>query len=138
MLPACAGADSATCPLLCAEVLLPVAVRCKHAVGFNAALGGVGLKAACYAASEQALAGAPATVTISGLCCHPEHEGEHVLQPVLINAQPHWVKTQALASGRTARTSRHHHLYWTPPCGSTGAAEWLLGDDTSGDAFQLT
>eukprot|EP01051_Picozoa_sp_SAG22_P017292 SAG22_NODE_2632_length_2354_cov_3.563636_1_plen_399_part_10 len=95
------GAAADTCPLPCAEALLPAAARCggeqgaaaAAAAAFAMALAGTGVsEQACQAAVDRALAAAPAAVTVSGgLRCHPEYEGRYVLQDAPVNGRPHWM-----------------------------------------------
>ena len=120
-----------TCPLPCAEALLPASARCTitssgqepsqtAATAFTVVLASTGRlsEQACQAAAVLALAAAPATVTVAGLRCHPNFEGEYNLQPVPVNGKPHWV------------LGSKHHLYWTPAMVMTGGQAWVIDTDT--------
>eukprot|EP01051_Picozoa_sp_SAG22_P015655 SAG22_NODE_2078_length_3044_cov_1.691681_4_plen_226_part_00 len=115
----------AQCTTACAQIMLPAASRCSDEDALKAALTaamGAEMEAACQMKLADTIVGAPATVSVCGLRCNPDFEGEYILQPMPINGRPYWMKSsQGVTDTR--------HLYWTPSV-FTSVSAWVIDDDT--------
>eukprot|EP01052_Picozoa_sp_SAG31_P031443 SAG31_NODE_3331_length_4396_cov_19.352339_1_plen_1136_part_00 len=138
-----------SCPIACAEILLPVAAQCRNEHAALAEALPTGLLQACEAAVTSVLAGVPASITVSvGANCHPDdqpldrgYEGQYILQPVSVNGRPHYAEPGLSARICTNSDASHQqcgrHLYWSWGKRYSRENAWFL-DWTTDSASALT
>lgn len=127
--PTCADVDQNRCSARCAELWVAAdsaAAQCspKAAMAAYESTIPTGVRAACTATTQAAVATAPTRLAVNGLRCHPLANAVYVLQQSPLNGRPHYA---------TADSS--WHLYWNPKLDYvSGSTAWVVDEATGGDA----
>ena len=116
----CRGANSAICPLSCADAWVNVAQSCStEQDAFDEAIP-EGFTALCQDTIDAALSTAANIIQVSGMSCHEAGNAEYVLQ----TSTKHGKVIYATEDGA-------RYLYWTPRHGGY----WILDSNMADDAF---
>ncbi len=129
--PPCDTRTEGSCTLACAQAWLLGAASCTGKQASFEAHTPSSIQYSCRSTAASLLATAPATVSISGLQCHPGANAVYELQAAPMNGKSQY----RTADGRWS-------LFWMPARSSwTGNGEWSIGvstDDSSSDTILIS